>query len=281
MREMRMELPFAYDFDRALERLSLDPLHAVDLSDRSVRIPMPEGNVAKVKAKGTSESPVFKIIDAIEEQMALIADIMHFNRSLEPVMDHFRGTSLAHLFEEHKGTPLIREFSLYGSLMKSIIHQQLNLSFAHTLTSRFVQTYGEQKEGVWFYPAPETIAQLDPVNLRELQFSTRKAEYVIGLSRAIASGELVLEDLAKLEDDEVTARLVHYRGIGPWTAQSFLMFGMGRPNLFPLADIGLQNALKIQWGRPEKPKAEEILLHLPEWEPYLSYASLYLWRSVE
>lgn len=278
---MRMELPFAYDFDRALERLSLDPLHAIDLSDRSVRIPMPEGNVAKVKAKGTSESPVFEIIDAIEEQMALIADIMHFNRSLEPVMDHFRGTSLAHLFEEHKGTPLIREFSLYGSLMKSIIHQQLNLSFAHTLTSRFVQTYGEQKEGVWFYPAPETIAQLEPVNLRELQFSTRKAEYVIGLSRAIASGELVLEDLAKLEDDEVSARLVHYRGIGPWTAQSFLMFGMGRPNLFPIADIGLQNALKIQWGRPEKPKAEEILLHLPEWEPYLSYASLYLWRSVE
>lgn len=278
---MRMELPFAYDFDRALERLSLDPLHAIDLSDRSVRIPMPEGNVAKVKAKGTSESPVFEIIDAIEEQMALIADIMHFNRSLEPVMDHFLGTSLAHLFEEHKGTPLIREFSLYGSLMKSIIHQQLNLSFAHTLTSRFVQTYGEQKEGVWFYPAPETIAQLEPVNLRELQFSTRKAEYVIGLSRAIASGELVLEDLAKLEDDEVSARLVHYRGIGPWTAQSFLMFGMGRPNLFPIADIGLQNALKIQWGRPEKPKAEEILLHLPEWEPYLSYASLYLWRSVE
>ncbi|MCP2033281.1 DNA-3-methyladenine glycosylase II [Planomicrobium sp. HSC-17F08] len=278
---MRMELPFAYDFDRALERLSLDPLHAIDLSDRSVRIPMPEDNVAKVKAKGTSESPVFEIIDAIEEQMALIADIMHFNRSLEPVMDHFRGTSLAHLFEEHKGTPLIREFSLYGSLMKSIIHQQLNLSFAHTLTSRFVQTYGEQKEGVWFYPAPETIAQLEPVNLRELQFSTRKAEYVIGLSRAIASGELVLEDLAKLEDDEVSARLVHYRGIGPWTAQSFLMFGMGRPNLFPIADIGLQNALKIQWGRPEKPKAEGILLHLPEWEPYLSYASLYLWRSVE
>ncbi|MBX0313568.1 DNA-3-methyladenine glycosylase [Planomicrobium glaciei] len=281
MRELRLELPFAYDFDRALERLSLDPLHAVDLSDRSVRIPMPEGTIATVKARGTSESPVFEITDATEAQVKLIADLLHFNRSLKPVTDHFRKTSLAHLFEEHKGTPLVREFSLYGSLMKSIIHQQLNLSFAHTLTSRFVQTYGEQKDGVWFYPAPETIAQLEPASLRELQFSTRKAEYVIGLSRAMASGELDLENMAKLDDDEVAARLVHYRGVGPWTAQSFLMFGLGRPNLFPLADIGLQNALKIQWGRPEKPKAEEILLHLPEWEPYLSYASLYLWRSVE
>lgn len=278
---MRLELPFVYDFDRALERLSLDPLHAVDLTARCVRIPMPEGNVAKIRAIGTSEDPVFEITDAAEEQVELIADLLHFNRSLEPVADHFQGTSLAHLFEEHKGTPLIREFSLYGSLMKSIIHQQLNLSFAHTLTSRFVQSYGEQKDSVWFYPNPDTIAQLEPLNLRELQFSTRKAEYVIGLSRAIASGELVLEDMAKLDDDEVTARLVHYRGIGPWTAQSFLMFGLGRPNLFPLADIGLQNALKIQWGRSEKPKAEEILLHLPEWSPYLSYASLYLWRSIE
>jgi DNA-3-methyladenine glycosylase II len=278
---MQIHLPFTYDFDRALERLSLDPLHAVDLGDRRVRIPLTEGNVVEVKATGTTDAPVFTLSGAIGDQPAAVSELLHFNRSLEPVNDHFRQTSLAHLFDEHKGTPLIREFSLYGSLMKSIIHQQLNLSFAHTLTSRFVQTYGKEKEGVWFYPAPETIARLEPEALRELQFSMRKAEYVIGLSRAIASGELKLDEMAKLSDEEVTAHLTAYRGIGPWTAQSFLMFGLGRPNLFPLADIGLQNALKIQWQRSEKPKAEEILQHLPEWSPYLSYAALYLWRSIE
>ena len=278
---MQLTVPFYYDFDRVLERLSLDPLHDVSLSDRFVRVPMPEGNIVSVKAEGTSDSPVFTVEGAEGGQMNHILEIFHFNQSLDPVAEHFSGTSLAQLFEKHKGTPLVREFSLYGSLMKSIIHQQLNLSFAHTLSSRFVQNYGHERDGVWFYPEPEKIAMLQPEALRELQFSTRKAEYVIGLSQAIAAGTLRLEELAQKSDEEAAAELVLYRGVGPWTAQSLLMFGLGRPNLFPLADIGLQNALKIQWSRDDKPKAEEILQHLPEWSPYLSYAALYLWRSVE
>ncbi|HSP22761.1 MAG TPA: DNA-3-methyladenine glycosylase [Planococcus sp. (in: firmicutes)] len=278
---MQLKVPFYYDFDRVLERLSLDPLHAVSIAERVVSVPMPEGNIVAVKAEGTSANPVFTVEGAQKGQLDHISEIFHFNQSLDPVADHFSGTSLALLFEKHKGTPLVREFSLYGSLMKSIIHQQLNLSFAHTLSSRFVQTYGHERDGVWFYPEPEKIAMLQPEELRELQFSTRKAEYVIGLSQAIASRTLRLEELAQKSDEEAAAELVSYRGVGPWTAQSFLMFGLGRPNLFPLADIGLQNALKIQWARDDKPKVEEILQHLPEWSPYLSYAALYLWRSVE
>lgn len=278
---MQLTVPFYYDFDRVLERLSLDPLHAVSISERLVRVPMPEGNVVIVKAVGTSSNPLFTIEGAEKDQVEHISAIFHFNQSLEPMTEHFSSTSLAYLFDEHKGTPLVREFSLYGALMKSIIHQQLNLSFAHTLSSRFVQTYGKEIDGVWVYPEPEIIANLLPEELRSLQFSTRKAEYVIGLSQAIASGKLRLEELAIKSDAEAAAELISYRGVGPWTAQSFLMFGLGRPNLFPVADIGLQNALKIQWDRPDKPKVEEIMQHLPEWSPYLSYAALYLWRSIE
>ena len=278
---MQLTVPFYYDFDRVLERLSLDPLHDVSLSERLVRVPMPEGNVVTVKAEGISSSPVFTVEGAATGQLQHVSEIFHFHQSLEPVAEHFSATSLSLLFEQHKGTPLVREFSRYGALMKSVIHQQLNLSFAHTLSSRFVQTYGHERDGVWFYPEPEKIAALQPQELRALQFSTRKAEYVIGLSQAIAAGTLRLDELAQKSDEEATAELISYRGVGPWTAQSFLMFGLGRPNLFPLADIGLQNALKIQWARSDKPTAEEILLHLPDWSPYLSYASLYLWRSME
>lgn len=278
---MEISLPFTYDFDRTLERLSLDPLHAIDLSEKAVKLPMLEGNIVKVQAICSVQQPKFEITGAEADQLPEIKNIFHFDRSLDPVYEHFQSTNLDHLFSEHQGTPLVREFSLYGSLMKSIIHQQLNLSFAHTLTSRFVQNFGEEKEGVWLYPSAEKIAGLQPGDLRELQFSTRKAEYVIGLSQAIAAGKLRLEEMKDREDEEITAELIAYRGIGPWTAQSFLMFGLGRPNLFPLADIGLQNALKIQWQQREKPKIEEIITHLPEWEPYLSYAALYLWRSIE
>lgn len=278
---MKITLPFQYDFDRVLERLSLDPLHAVSMPSRNVLVPMAEGNVVELKAVGSLEKPIFEVNNLRDGQMERISDIFHFEKSLDPVNAHFQNTSLAQLFQEHQGTPIVREFSYYGSLMKSIIHQQLNLSFAHTLTSRFVQTYGHEAEGAWFYPSPEAVAKLEPADLRAMQFSTRKAEYVIGLSQAIASGELKLEEMEGKPDEEIIAELIAYRGVGPWTAQSFLLFGLGRPNLFPIADIGLQNALKIQWQLAEKPKAEEIMRHMPEWSPYLSYAALYLWRSIE
>jgi len=277
-----INLNFAYDFERVLDRLSMDPLISFNKEGRYILVPTKQRNIIKVEATGTTNSPTFRIEGLTEKgQLQTIKEIFHFDRSLEPIQAHFADTNLASLFEEHRGTPIIREFSLYATLMKSIIHQQLNLSFAHTLTKRFVHTFGEQVEGVWFYPNPEMIGQLKVEELRELQFSNRKAEYVIGVSQAIASGELSLEALADEDDETITQTLVKYRGIGPWTAGSFLLFGLGRPNLFPLADIGLQNALKKLWATPDKPKAEEIAAHFPDWSPYLSYASLYLWRSIE
>jgi DNA-3-methyladenine glycosylase II len=210
-----------------------------------------------------------------------IKSIFHFDRPLDGIQTHFVGTDLEQLFIDHEGTPLIKSFSLYGDLMTSIIHQQLNLSFAHTLTKRFVESFGEEVDGVWRYPSPERIALLDVAELRDRQFSMRKAEYVIGLSQVIAAGTLDLEQFKRMDDEEVVAKLVAFRGVGPWTAQNFLMFGLGRPNLFPLADIGLQNALKQLWGLDRKPTKDEMQARFSDWTPYLSYAALYLWRSIE
>jgi DNA-3-methyladenine glycosylase II len=243
---------------------------------------MEEGNVIELRGIGTKEQPSFKLIGALNEtQIEEIKSIFHFNQSLHEIQSHFSMTDLAPVFAEHEGTPLIKSFSLYGTLMRSIIHQQLNMSFANTLSMRFVQAFGDEIDGVWRYPSPERIALLDVAELRDMQFSTRKAEYVIGLSQAIVNGTLELEKFKRMDDDEVTAELVAFRGVGPWTAHGFLMFGLGRPNLFPLADIGLQNALMQLWKMERKPTKKEMLDRFPEWSPYLSYAALYLWRSIE
>ncbi|MFJ7932952.1 DNA-3-methyladenine glycosylase family protein [Sporosarcina sp. NPDC096371] len=280
--DRQIELPFVYDFDRALERLAASPVNAVDCAQRIIRIPMAEGNVVTLRGTGTVQQPTFEMQGVLDDiQLDEIKSIFHFDRPLDGIQAHFVGTDLEQLFIDHEGTPLIKSFSLYGDLMTSIIHQQLNLSFSHTLTQRFVESFGEQVDGVWFYPTPERIASLDVSELRDRQFSTRKAEYVIGLSRSIASGILDLEQFKRMDDEEVVAKLVAFRGVGPWTAQNFLMFGLGRSNLFPLADIGLQNALKKLWGMDRKPTKEEMLARFPDWSPYLSYAALYLWRSIE
>nr|WP_025783600.1 DNA-3-methyladenine glycosylase [Sporosarcina sp. D27] len=279
---IELKLSFPYDFDRALERLSGTPVNFVDLQQRFVRVPMEEGNLVKVQATGTTEDPAF-LIDGLEdeEQLAHIKWLFHFEESLDGIAAHFAKTDLAPIFQEHIGTPLVRSFSLYGELMKSIIHQQLNLAFANTLLMRFVEKYGSQQDGVWRYPKPERIAAVSVDELREMQFSTRKAEYVIGLSSAIATGALDLEAMRMKNDEEVAEELIAYRGVGPWTAQGFLMFGLGRPNLFPVADIGLQNALKSLWKLDRKPTQDEIRDRFSDWSPYLSYAALYLWRSIE
>lgn len=276
-----VELAFTYRMQDVLGRLAMDPLNSVDLSNQTVKIPVDE-TIITVQSIGTLHEPKFTITGLeTEEQYARVLSIFHFNRSLMPIHEHFLETNLHSLFLKFEGTPIITDFSLYGNIIKSIIHQQLNLSFARTLTERFVHTFSKSKEGVWLYPSPEIIAELDVETLRQMQFSTRKAEYIIGISKAVVEGELNLDSLANQPSDFIFSELIKYRGIGPWTAESFLLFGLGRVNLFPLADIGLQNSLKSLWQLDRKPLKSEITPHLAAWAPYNSYAALYLWRNIE
>ncbi|WP_102273081.1 DNA-3-methyladenine glycosylase family protein [Cytobacillus massiliigabonensis] len=277
-----------YNFDLVLDRLSLDPLHQVDLENRSVSVPLMIENApmaAQVKAIGSTKAPEF-VITGIEESFQdkaaeRLGEILQWNTPLETIHQHFQHTDLKGIFEQHYGTPIVLDFDPYSCLLKCIIHQQLNLSFAHTLTERFVKTFGFEKDGVWFYPRPETVAELQVEDLRELQFSGRKAEYVIGIATEIASGNLNFEELKYKSDQEVFEQLIKLRGVGPWTVQNFLMFGFGRQNLFPMADIGIQNALKKHYQLEAKPTLQEMESFSKSWDPYLSYASLYLWRSIE
>jgi len=277
-----------YNFDLVLSRLALDPLHQVDATERSVKVPIGLENekiVAKVKAIGTTEGPVFQLegipIKHEEEVIRELTRIFQWESSLIDVHEHFQGTELKELFNSHFGTPLVLDFHPYNCLVKCIIHQQLNIKFAYTLTERFVKAYGTEVNGAWFYPSPDRVAALTVEELRELQFSTRKAEYIIDISKEIAEGRLSLESLYNRTDEEIMKELIVYRGIGQWTIQNVLLFGLGRQNLFPIADIGIQNALKKLLGLEAKPTKEEMEQLIPAWEPYLSYASLYLWRSIE
>lgn len=280
-----MKISGPYNFDLVLDRLSLDPLHVVDLEKRSVKMPLMisgKPQVVEVKAVGTTDEPEFTITGGdTPEVLEKITHILQWNMPLLDIHEHFQKTDLEPIFVKHRGTPLVLDFDPYNCLLKCIVHQQLNLAFAHTLTERFVKTFGNEIDGVHFYPQPEIVANLEVGDLRELQFSGRKAEYVIGVAQKIVNGELDIDSLYQKSDEEIMKELIKLRGVGPWTVQNLLMFGLGRPNLFPTADIGLQNALKKLYNLEKKPTLEEMETYKRDWEPYLSYASLYLWRSLE
>ncbi|WP_226528575.1 DNA-3-methyladenine glycosylase family protein [Metabacillus niabensis] len=277
-----------YNFDSVLDRLSMDPIISLSKSEKTINVPlhiedMP--HVITVKAIGTIDKPVFEVSGKDEKvkkaALKRINSIFRWDFSLEDVAIHFQKTNIAKIFEQHKGTPIVLEFDLYNCLVKCIIHQQLNLAFAHTLTTRFVKRYGYEGEGVWFYPKPEVVAGLQYDELRELQFSRRKAEYLIDTSKLIVEGIVNFDELAQQSDEEIMKSLIKVRGIGPWTVQSLLLSGLGRPNLFPKADIGIQRAIQKHFNLEKKPSHDEMDQYSEQWSPYLSYATLYLWRSIE
>jgi DNA-3-methyladenine glycosylase II len=286
MWEDKVAISGPYNFELALSRLALDPLHAVDIEKRSVKVPLVLDDkkiVAEIIGTGTLEKPEFLIRANLEKEKTIqrLTEIFQWDVELIHIHEHFQTTQLKDLFIEHYGTPLVLEFDPFSSLIKSIIHQQLNLKFAFTLTDRFVKTFGEEIDGVWFYPSPEKVASLTVERLRELQFSGRKAEYVIGIAELAASGKLDFEKIKSQSDAEIAQELIKIRGVGPWTVQNFLMFALGRPNMFPIGDIGIQNALKKFFNLEQKPTPAEMEVYKEPWNPYLSYASLYLWRSIE
>ncbi|MWV46493.1 hypothetical protein GRF59_23080 [Paenibacillus sp. HJL G12] len=183
------------------------------------------------------------------------------------------------------GMKILLEPNLYQNLVRTIIGQQMNLSFAAALVSRITERYGApfQTEGrmLYSFPEPGSLARLEPEELMELQFSRRKAEYVIGLSRMIDDGSLDLYALPGMEDQMIFEKLLPIRGIGKWTIECFLLFGVGRTDFFPADDIGLKNAMKLLWGFDAQPSSPEMLAISSSWSPWRSYAAYYLWAWLD
>lgn len=132
----------------------------------------------------------------------------------------------------------------FEALVTSITAQQVSLQSAAAIRSRFVERYGERHEHAHAFPARDRVAQATEDELFALGFSTRKAEYVVGLARS----ELDFDALRDLPDDEVTARLVALRGLGEWTADWFLARHLARPHAWPAGDLGLRKAVTAFYG---------------------------------
>lgn len=204
---------------------------------------------------------------------------------LQTFYDHLAGDiRLEPLVERFYGLRFILEADLFECMTKTIIGQQLNLAFASTLNRRLMEltTKPVHWEGMELpvFPACEQIAHLEYSQLRDLQFSQRKAEYVIDFARLVASGGLDLNQLHTVTNEEIVAKLSKIRGIGRWTAECFLMFGMGRTDLLPAADIGLRNGVKKLYGLLEQPTEAAVRDLGAAWAPWSSYVTFYLWETL-
>jgi len=162
----------------------------------------------------------------------------------------------------------------FENLARSIVYQQLSGKAAGTIFGRVVEAAGGQI-------TPESILGLSFEQLRSLGLSKQKAAYVLDLAGRTARAELMFDKLLEMEDEHVLEHLTQVKGVGVWTVQMFLMFAMRRPNVLPVGDLGIQNAVKKAYRLRRKVTPKDVARIGKRWDPYCSVATWYLWRSLE
>jgi 3-methyladenine DNA glycosylase/8-oxoguanine DNA glycosylase len=163
----------------------------------------------------------------------------------------------------------------FQALTRSIVFQQLSGKAARTIYLRVAELF---PGGI---PTPEGVLAASDEQLRSAGLSRQKIAYLRDLATRVASGELPLDDVEEMDDDVLIAHLVQVKGIGRWTAQMFLMFRLGRPNVLPELDLGIQNAIRKAYRKRKRPTPKDVKRIGAKWSPHSSVASWYLWRSLE
>ena len=186
------------------------------------------------------------------------------DKDLKTLIDHFGVITLK------------RRRNYFKSLLRSIIHQQLSGKAARTIENRFLELYNGNR-----YPTPEEVLKTPAEAIQNVGISRMKTEYIRGLAKIIDDGDIRLEKLSELSNDEVGNVLKEVKGIGQWTVDMFLIFSLNRPDVFPLNDLGIQKGLMLLLGRQKNLSQESMLSHSNKWKPYRTLASLYLWKIVD
>jgi DNA-3-methyladenine glycosylase II len=163
----------------------------------------------------------------------------------------------------------------YGALLRSIVGQQLSTKAARSIYGRLTEIFGGHP------PTPQELLAADPERVRSAGLSRPKVAYLRDLAERIVDGDLDVEGLAELSDEEVAEQLIAVKGLGRWTVDMFLIFHLGRPDVLPVGDLGIRRAVERVYELDEPPDAEQIEQIAAPWRPQRSLASLYLWRSLD
>ena len=165
--------------------------------------------------------------------------------------------------------------SPYQSLFRALLYQQLAGPAAAAIERRLLALSGGR------VPEPRELLALSPEEMRGAGISRRKAGYLHSLAEHAANGGLDLRRLARMSDDDAIAAVTEIRGVGPWTADMLLMFCLGRPDVLPVGDLGIQKAIMQAYSLESMPNAVVMTQIGEPWRPYRSAATWYLWRSVD
>jgi DNA-3-methyladenine glycosylase II len=183
---------------------------------------------------------------------------------------------LAELIKKYGDCTIEPHTDYYQELVSSIISQQLSVKAAQTIYNRFLSVFDDTM------PTPKQIIDTDKETLRSIGCSYAKDSYIKDLAQHIEDGGLDLKHIATLPNDEVIKQLVAVKGIGEWSAHMFMIFSLGRTNILPTGDLGICNAMAINYNlKQTKPDDLLQISQQYNWDPFQSVACWYLWKSLD
>jgi DNA-3-methyladenine glycosylase II len=162
----------------------------------------------------------------------------------------------------------------YEAIARAIVGQQLSTKAAASIWEKVLAVFGGET------PTPRQVIEAEPQDLRDAGLSWSKVAYFRDLAERIADGDLDVDSLDELSDDEVVEQLTAVKGIGRWTAEMFLIFSLGRPDVMPVGDLGIRRGAQLALGLDELPEPDELERMAEPWRPHRTLACLYLWRSL-
>jgi DNA-3-methyladenine glycosylase II len=165
----------------------------------------------------------------------------------------------------------------FYALLRAIAHQQLSGKAAETIMGRFHALFPNVT-----HPTPHQVLAIEDLILRQVGFSRPKISYIKDLANKTLTGIVPTHDeVATIDDETLITRLTEIKGIGRWTVEMLLIFKMGRLDVLPAHDLGIQTGFQLTYGKRKLPKPEVILKYGERWRPYRTIASWYLWRAVD
>ena len=178
------------------------------------------------------------------------------------------------LIPKHPDIWLTSRGNPFVTLARSIVGQQISVKAAESVWQRFLLECGKR-------PTPASVQKAGLEQLRSAGLSARKAEYILDLSTHFSEKRVHPQKWATMEDEDVIAELTAIRGIGRWTAEMFLIFNLQRPDILPLDDVGLLNAISLHYFSGEPVSRFEAREVSAAWQPWRTVATWYLWRSLD
>jgi len=180
---------------------------------------------------------------------------------------------LARLIEHHRPFVVGSRGDAFQTLARAIVGQQISVKAAQSVWNRFVDCVEVMQ--------PHAVVAARVERLRAAGLSQRKAEYVQDLARRFHEGSIAAAEWVRMDDEVIIEQLTAVRGIGRWTAEMYLIFNLARPDVLPLADLGLQRALSINYNRGRPLSQRKLVAVTRPWMPWRSVATWYMWRSLE